>query len=774
MGGVYKGSPSIRLEGDEAKALALVPRGKELLAIAQGIAERAGVPTYSMQEAVDDATIYVLVAGAINVIQINANSTVPGTINPPEESEETPLLPSFLSGVVTDGRIITKTTTDKDGNTVTYDVLDMWIPTSTTKKRNNLGDGILESKRLAVKPDAAMDLEAPEGVSAVYSQYFTPRASMWSGTMKKVVQLLMGYGKMDYKMLLDPKNPVVTSYDSEVKSNGVRIKYDFRYTRTHGITIGDDGTLWLVEINSARGVLAMQLPLFPNSTTSAFRSKAVAAKDTELVAALDTLGCLPTGESFPTGTNLTKAIAAGTVLQLATVADLSDFYKMSAYSSVCGWAFNADGTQAHNVGYYLPDTDVFFRGGWYQLTIHIGALKKKREKNTPIADGSAKLTQRGDGYLWSGTAKKSYLPFKYYEPLIGGLLSATARPAGGGTVPDCDTVIFVAFMDGDLKVGKFFHKEATTAASVTNTADGVDCLWDGSWTYETKGAGSMATMCYTNDFDDRRVLVGGYSSNVVSYDSLGFNPPTYSDFIESPETCLVTRSKAYKITAVAESYSSETQGGVLVVPQFAREAYYYYTGSNIVGHAGGTTVSYASLLDPNQYYGWRKFPRINPPPWPSGYGCGTENCGGKHPGRKIMCYVPVYDTCSDHADSGSWASNCQDIEALCSNKAPTRTGHSSSWNKGDDFTGAWYFISDSSGAWRTGTLSEGDWARATTQSPDSETDLVQSVLGEFSALGEACIIYQKGFGGDTVVEGTIPQDMDNRVSFPTFIGVNGK
>ena len=75
----YDGAPSIRLEGDEKRALALIPEGKLLLSKAQAFTKRAEIPTYSMSRRVsDDEYIYVLVAGDQNIIQISAGVVIPG------------------------------------------------------------------------------------------------------------------------------------------------------------------------------------------------------------------------------------------------------------------------------------------------------------------------------------------------------------------------------------------------------------------------------------------------------------------------------------------------------------------------------------------------------------------------------------------------------------------------------------------------------------------------------------------------------------------------
>ena len=139
------------------------------------------------------------------------------------------------------------------------------------------------------------------------------------------------------------------------------------------------------------------------------------------------------------------------------IGNLQDFYRLSGYSSICGWAFNEKGNEAHNVGYYWPEEDVFQKGYWYQININIGAVNKNRKPGQPIATGSANLKLQSEGYLYSPPVKKSFIPVKYYEPLLPGLLSHSAKPTGPSQfVVNCDTVVFVAFMNGDLKTARYF------------------------------------------------------------------------------------------------------------------------------------------------------------------------------------------------------------------------------------------------------------------------------------------------------------------------------
>lgn len=774
----YDGAPSVRLEGDEKRALALIPEGKLLLSKAQAFTKRAEIPTYSMSRRVsDDEYIYVLVAGDQNIIQISAGVKYPGLVHEESEVPESLDYPDFLSGLVFNGVMDTRERTNADGTKVSYKVIKQWAPTPNCAKIQDINTGRQPSARLAVRPHNTMsEWNAPSKSILEYSQNVVPRTSEWSGTMKKVVQIVFGLGRISKNALRDPDDlTTTTQYMKDVDQNGVQVQYDYKFMRTHGIYKGPDNTLWLVEISSNKGVIAMPLPIFPGSDKPGFVLRAQERGDTAMEKALDELGCLPTGEGFPTGKAFQEKLAKGDILQLMAPADLQEFYRLSAYSSVCGWAFNEKGNEAHNVGYTWPEEDVFQVGYWYQINISIGAVNKNREPGQPIASGNAVLRKQSEGYLYSPPVKNSFIPVKYYEPLLPGLLSHSAKPTGPSQfVVDCNTVVFVAFMNGDLKVARYFKPgQAESHGEVTDDRWGEECLLEGSWSWKTTmGSRSLPAMPYTNDIDPRAILEEYVSEGTLTSNTLGFDPPIYSDFLEAPEACVVWRQKVWKQVTVQEERGGEGRSACFIVPAYSREAYYYFEGHSYNGgRRGSTGVSYAYVADPYFYYGWRKFPRIASPPYPPDRDCRTDKCGGKHAERRIICWEYSQHQCYDYADSGPWAQECQDIVSLCSADPPSRSPTYEDWDKGTDFEGTWNFLSDGLNGPVSGSTTENQHAYAMTPSPDPETDLIQFIYAEHSAIGEDCVIYSKGFA-DIVVAGYTPVPLTQNDGMPLFIGVN--
>lgn len=790
---MYTGFPSIQLEGDKERALALIPEGKALLYKAQMVRDNAGVNTFAMTESVgEDGYIYVLCAGATNVIQISvAPIEVDKTRETEEETREWPENPDLLSGLVFKGTL-SEWMTD-NGNTIF--TCDKFAPTpNCVLTHPRLSHGRQSVPRLAVRPWAAYTELQNKGPGPEFSQYTLLRPSMYSGTMKKVVQVVMGLGRISKNKLRDTKQPDApdTLYMKEVKDNGVQVRFDYKFSRTHGITRAADGRLWLVEISVNRGVLAKPLPIFPQSDTDGFQRRAQKVGDSAMFTAVSELGCLPTGEAFPaTAADIERQIEAGNILRLLQPVDLQPFYQCSAYSSAMGWAFSTSGREAHNTGYYFGN-DGFQRGVWYQVTINIGASVLHRLPGQPIATGTASLHKQHEGYIYCPPVKKTsparFVPIKFHEPLLPGLLSHEGVPtadAAGLPVPKVDTVMFVAFNDGDLKTVRYYRNPKQEV--YTNTDDetaGEPCLYEGSWTItQTTGLRNFPNMMYSNDIDDRRVLHESITVTKIESKDLGFDPPKFSDFLDAPEACRVWREKVFQRSTHSDSKSGESMVSAVAIPQFSREAYYYAMGSSYAAHNGYDQVSYSNVADPNVGYGWRCFPRVSTPPWPSGIGCSRTNCGGScssggvgtHKERRIVCLNYEAGGCSEYADSGPWLTMCENVNNF--NIPPeVRVGSSSSWNKGPDESAKLKLFTPGFGGGIDIPVTYSQVANHwMTPSPDPETSIVQFIYAEHSAIGDDLVVYATNlstYTGENKHRGYTPENFTSADGFPCPIGVN--
>jgi len=130
---LYDGVPSIRLEGDEKRALALIPEGKALLYRMQLIMQRAGIRTFANAQRIDDDSyIYVLSAEGVNIISISvAPRAVEQTYETPTSEPYVVLEPTIYSGIVHNGYIEQQIVAGK-----TISVCDEFIPTIDCAQNN--------------------------------------------------------------------------------------------------------------------------------------------------------------------------------------------------------------------------------------------------------------------------------------------------------------------------------------------------------------------------------------------------------------------------------------------------------------------------------------------------------------------------------------------------------------------------------------------------------------------------------------------------------------
>lgn len=187
---VYKGVPSIRLEGDQKRALAAIPVAKALLQKVQTILDRSGADTFSMSLAYgEDGDIYVLCARDQNIIRITVGEPRIEVPRTPTELPEGRTYPTIMSGLVLDG-VLSNTQVTIAGEQRTVKAVNAFTPTPNCAQMNNLSGGRQKSPRLAVRPWTAYSEWRPRRSDDFrdFSQYQIPRPSWWSGKMKRAVQ----------------------------------------------------------------------------------------------------------------------------------------------------------------------------------------------------------------------------------------------------------------------------------------------------------------------------------------------------------------------------------------------------------------------------------------------------------------------------------------------------------------------------------------------------------------------------------------------------------
>lgn len=568
-------------EGDGKKAYGFTGRVQQELDRLQARMSSAGLDRGTWHATLDDTSYgygYIL-PGGLRVAHV---VTTPGVAPVEElyESTETNI-PDFLSGYVGNGLVENAVPASEDADAIPA-LLKSFTPSTETARIHAAElTRLPKVERLAVYPWVSFDRLSLGDMTFAQTQTLYP--TQYTGKMRKVVQALLGFGKQpdgegDISIFDavdetfqdgEDEETADTRYQTDVENNGLQVRYDYRFMRTHGITTAADGGLWVVEIGMNRGIIAMQLPLHERTVTADFRDLVYAADRQEALVMLDEFGGFPTGEAFPgTGEGIDANIRAGRVLRLKTAAQLAEFYAHTGYSSVMGWAFNESGSEAHNTAWKYGDDGVQ-RGVHYAASISIGQFIEKTpparqqdvidvavdvqsqrtEQYDAVVFKAGRLTDEQIDLAWNrpnmttlqmfdaidaiemepcaassaGVSKcsegKIYWPtkdgqpqIKFPEPILGGLLSHDMRPS---TFVDrgsqlCDTLMHVFFVGNDMKWAKYYNDASQWRAGWTREGDDP---WDILYTpvgtfYEAYvyGPVNVPPMFYTNDVDEREEM----------------------------------------------------------------------------------------------------------------------------------------------------------------------------------------------------------------------------------------------------------------------------
>jgi hypothetical protein len=703
---------SIAIEGDLALGQSYIPEAQQLLFKLRAQMEPGGIATSrAYMELPDGAYAYAISAMGIEAVRIVVGGGASNQLYEVPPKRE----PDFVSGVMIDGLLA--------GNSNdTAQVMKSFIPTVKTGQFHGIPAGVPgDSRRLAVKVNSDL------GDTDRFAQCAVLKPTMYSGSMKEVVQALLGFGRQPRVSIYERENKKQyttveaeslnaplnkpTRYESAVAINGLQVIYDYRFYRTHGITWATDGKPWLVEISTNKGVLAMPLPLHESTTTAKFRAKLVRMGDEDGIRLLDRFGGFPTGEGFPIGAEAQEsAIRAGIVLQLVKKDGMQPFYRHTSYSSAMGWAFNASGSEAHNTGYRF-ESDHVQRGVHYCVVLRIGSsnesepikataaviqmvrsdainlgvkatvlikkaarlqadqvasvLRARQEGGVaagiaaldaltlnPIASGSASLSMVAEGNIWWPSIKGPQI--KFHEPIIGYLLSHDMRPAVPTASVDCDTTMHVFFKGDELKVCKYFHRGNQLVPDI-NDSDEEDCMYVGSWTTTTETGRAIPSMFYTTDYDDREEVGGIRTVKKTTGRDLGYTSCQYGDNPANLRQAFMTRVKTFRMFTTIKVRAGFHRQTAIAAPEGIREAYYYAKFDYAQGEATTEIMNYKTLEDPYSYETWRNF-----------YDAGRPHPAGCGAVSRRTVYRELYDKspCSDLAESGPWASPCDDAESM--------------------------------------------------------------------------------------------------------------
>ncbi len=665
-------------EGDPEAGSLYVAEAHTILNKATAVAQKAGVDLFAKTAHLGDGVVvYALYTKQQSVIMIDA----PRTTYPKKTTVKTVRRPDFYSGLVRGGTIEAVAITpqaDTGGwdfgerpTSATRLDLKAYKPTllwraqvneavdreaalrkagksTSTTPLIHLHEGYQPSSRLAVEPPEWTDVFPRPTQRNVPSQYYKIAPSCYSGHMKKLVQYVLGLGRLD-EVELPPNDELA----DEVKAKGFTCRYDFRWTTTHGLVKAADKRWWLVEVSQGHGVLAMPLPLYENIPE--FEDDPGAGQQ-ELVDVIAAFGGQPTGETFPTGKTLREAIARGDILQLLTPGDMEEFYVYSPYSTCLGWAFSSDGHEAHNTAHGIEDFSdgrSIGVGVHYRIVFKIGATNTERNGNDPIATASATLTRMSKGYLCR-PGRKTGAQFHVPEPLLedGSVITYDWIPRTNYT--RCDTTMGVFFIGKDLQLIKFYYNPSTLPAHTDGTAPSGCGMYSGSYTWTDYSAGGgVAPQFYTNQHDYREKTAPSMSFHTYSATPGAFSGPLVLDWLDKPQYATIKRVRVVK-TRTADIYEGGVQQGThIACPYGAREAYVIYSYRNVTSSWSQKTAGNEIFDDPNEGITFRYFFGY-PKPRP-------DDCYSDKDRRiKYTEYHPY--PCSHIADAGQWLSGCQTVD----------------------------------------------------------------------------------------------------------------
>jgi len=397
-------TPNIRLFGNRQAGATYIRPARQMLDRLRGQLDAGGVDSGGAHGPLADGVYcYVRFGMGVSTIGLVVDDDA-------QESEETGIdretVPDFLSGVAYTGEF--------DEN----DRLDDFRPTRECAQLFRLQPARQNIKRLGVEIHPSFP--EMEDENRRLTQYAKLRPTMFSGTMRKLVQLLMGYGFLPDRSRHEKTiygdrfvrksnvtfDPPPADFERSVKRNGVQIQYDYRFARTHGLTKGADGKWWIVEIKNERGVHAMPIELHKGSMTDRFRQKLEDMGDNAGIEAIDLFGGFPLGVPFPSSTEELEAkVRAGMILKGAPAADLEQFYELQYYSTACGWSFSESGKEAVNTGWKYGDDDVQV-GEYHVIRMAIGEMDEITPPNGNVSlkrhlvNGSAGFQRRLEAALF--------------------------------------------------------------------------------------------------------------------------------------------------------------------------------------------------------------------------------------------------------------------------------------------------------------------------------------------------------------------------------------
>lgn len=292
-------------------------------------------------------------------------------------------IPMFYSGVITKA-------TYRTGEKVAFKLTEQ-CRARLLKSTGSMPSKEIALERFTIEPNAKFpEFTAPPGNASIWSQYYKQSHNWYGGTMGQLQQLVGGYGRQDFDSLPDNQleraqlklpesiiNAIWEKYDNVrlagyegVPPKDGAFQYDYKWSKTHGISFDDSGKPWLIQVSDV--VWAMPLPIIPLTADPRFRQYVEEELgDSEILKVLDTFGAMPSGESFPDKQeDFNRWVRAGVIIRIC---DTGDFLQHNAMFSACGWSFNLLGNMAFNTGYRYDETTGLIYCSTFKLSLSLAS-----------------------------------------------------------------------------------------------------------------------------------------------------------------------------------------------------------------------------------------------------------------------------------------------------------------------------------------------------------------------------------------------------------------
>lgn len=381
-------------------------------------------------------------------------------------------------------------------------------------------------------PRAWRDEPGLAGSQTAAKQIITLKASMFSGEMRKVAQVLQGMN------LVVPYSPT--------------------FSKTHGVFKASNGARWVIEVSN-QGIGAWPMRMCRNPIRNAAG---------EVV-----LDYTPIATPKPADEEIPAAILAGTYVQLVTAAAMQEFYSKTFFFPYCGWAFNPNGHSAANVCVHFDGacTNSFM----YQILITEGDAR-------PV---SASLGIIDSGQLHGSPAVGAHI--KYPNGDNRRLISFD--PGELLPCPGPSEAPVYCYYDGNelFKVRYHFGQGAGTV--VTDTIADLCYSESAGGTYEDSVAAYIATAGFS--IGDEAPPPSDVSTTISSKIILGG-----SRFVGATNLTQAWDQRWNRVVGLDQTELSDTSAtlsyrSVVVVPLHDREAIYYFIETRAAHAASAYIIS---------------------------------------------------------------------------------------------------------------------------------------------------------------------------------------